>query len=377
MLKGESVHVDSRGLLSIWNRIEALPSWAFIGWVTALCVLRSGLSWGGTVTAELEGFARTFPHPGPTFRSNAVIGPTLAWVFNMDTDTRWLLLQAVLAVAWFVLVAVLLHRRLGSGRAWRVAMVWLGFLSLPASLLHHLGDYDVFSAIGATLVALAGTPGLLLSGGAIMGATNVEQGFLAVICGALVAWSLPQDRGAGLSVAEVTRRFVPAAVGLGLARIAVVVWFHVIGADVGSRLAEFPRLLPASLDNAASLGATGVYAWLSAGWVIVVSVVWRIRERELTEHRRPSRWMVAAVGLVVLPALAAVTTTDGTRVFAAVGTVALLMALVSFAESAEDHRQRWILSFSAALMVFGFMVPSIVTTFHAGIRVPWRFALQR
>ncbi len=347
-----------------------------MAWITTLLVLRTGVSWGGTVTAELERFARTFPHPGTTFRSNAVLGPTLAWVTGMNSHTKWLLLQGGLTAGWFALTALLLRRRVGTGRAWRVAMVWFTFLAVPASLLHHLGGYDIFTAIGATLVALGGTPVLTLLGGAVMGATNVEQGMAAVICGALVYWAIPKDSGGSRTLRNAISRFAASLVGLALSRIAVIIWFHQLGATVQTRFGEYTRLLPTSLRNAASLGSTGIYAWLAAGWIIVIVVLWQLHDRELGRHKQPERWIAAGFGLVVLPALATITTLDGSRVFSAVGGVALLLALVWFSEMSNRPEGKWILKCSAALMVFGILIPTIVTTYRGGIRVPWRFVVN-
>lgn len=366
----------SSGLSRAWDRIEALPTWVFVTWITVLLVLRSGVSWGGTVTDELEHFAQTFPHPGTTFRSNAVLGPALAWVTGMNSHTKWLVLQGGLTAGWFALTAALLRRRVGCGRAWRVAMVWLTFLAVPASLLHHLGGYDIFTAIGVTLVALGGTPALLLLGGVILGATNVEQGVAAVVCGALVHWAIPPTSGARISLRDVVSRFGVALIGLALARIAVLIWFHAVGATVQGRFGEFGRLLPASIENAVSLGGTGIYSWLGAGWIMVVVVLWQLHDHELGQHEQPQRWIAAGFGLVILPALATVTTLDGSRVFGAVGGVALLVALVWFSEMSDRPERKWILECSAALMIFGILIPTIVTTYRGGIRVPWRFVLN-
>jgi hypothetical protein len=242
--------------------------------------------------------------------------------------------------------------------------------------LHHLGGYDVFTAIGVTLVALGGTPALTLLGGVVLGATNAEQGVAAVICGALVYWAIPSTSGTRTTLRDTVSRFAASLIGLALSRVGVLIWFHAVGATVQSRFDEFGQLLAASLENAASLGATGIYSWLAAGWVMVVAVLWQLRERELGQHGQPQRWVAAGVGLVILPAIATVTTLDGSRVFGAVGGVALMVALVWFSEMSDRPEGKWILKCSAALMIFGILIPTIVTTYRGGIRVPWRFILN-
>lgn len=355
------------GLLRAWDRIEALPGWIFVAWITALVALRSGVSWYGS--GELDQFARSFPHPGATFRSNAVLGPTLAWATGMDSHAKWVILHAGLTAGWWALTAALLRRRVSSRRAWRVAMVWLSFLTPPASLLRHLGGYDVFTAIGATLIALGANPLLAVLGGVAMGATNIEQGTLAVLCGALVYWAIPGDGGERRTMRAMFSRFAAAFVGLAVSRIAVLAWFGALGTTVQGRRAELGALLFTSLGNAAALGATGTFAWLSVGWVVVAVVIWQLRDR-------PQRWMAAVIALVAVPAAATITTLDGNRVFAAVGAVALLLALVCFAETSERPAGTWILRLSAALMLFGILVPAVVTTYGGGVRPPWRFVMN-
>jgi hypothetical protein len=350
----------------LWDRIEDLPSWLFLTWITALVVLRSGVSWSGT--EELEAFARTFPHPGETFRSNAVLGPALGWALSADTLTKWILLHGTLTAGWFALTGVLLRRTLGNGRRWRVAMVWLTFASVITSMLRHLGSYDVFTLTGATLIALGGTPWLALLGGLVMGATNVEQGLLAVACGALVHWALSDPDGGSRTLGVTIRTFAPAVAGLVLARAAVLLWFARLDAAVQGRGDAFGQLLEDSLMNALSLGSLGAYSWLGAGWVIVIATLWRLRDG-------PTRLLAAAVGLIATPLAATVTTLDGSRVYGAVVSVALLLALVCFAQRADRPGGDWLLGSSAALMVVGVLVPAIDTTYRGGIRVPWRFLL--
>ena len=126
-------------LLRWWTRLERLPTWAFLAWVGALLIVRSGISWSGF--DELLGFARDFPRPGATFRSNSVVGPTLGWLTSAESPTRWLVLHGVMTAGWFVTVVVLLRRAVGTARQWRVAVVWLSFVSTTTSLLRHLGAY--------------------------------------------------------------------------------------------------------------------------------------------------------------------------------------------------------------------------------------------
>ncbi|MEI7888179.1 MAG: hypothetical protein WCJ04_12375 [Actinomycetes bacterium] len=355
-------------LLRAWTRIEELPTWVFIGWILTLLILRTGLSWGGT--GELERFARNFPHPGTTFRSNSVLSPTIGWATGIHTRTSWVLLHAGLSIGWFVLTAWLLKRRVGSVRAWRVGLVWLTFFAAPASMLRRLGSYDVFTAIGVALVALPATPWPALFGGAIMGATNVEQGGIAVLCGALAFWAIPDAEGVHASLRNLASRFGAALAGLLAGRILVLVWFHLVGAHVEGRSDAFRRLLLDSLRNATSLGVTGVYAWLSVGWVIVIAALWQLRAH-------PRYCVAAGIGLVAIPAAATITTLDGSRVFAAVGGIALMLALLWFAQMATRREGEWVLSCSAALMLFGLLIPAVVTIYTGGIRIPWQFILNQ
>jgi len=354
-------------LLRVWIRIEALPTWIFIAWILTLLILRTGPGWAGT--AELEHFARDFPHPGPTFRSNSVLGSIIGWATAIHTRMPWVLLHAGLTLGWFALVGWLLQRRLSTERAWRVSMVWLSFFAGPASMLRRLGSYDVFSATGAALIALSATPLLALAGGVIIGATNAEQGVLAVFCGALACWAIPTEDGSHTAFREVLSRFGAALAGLVASRTLVLIWFHYLDATVEGRNAVFNRLLSGSLFNAIGLGTTGLYAWLSVAWIIVIATLWQLRNQ-------PVRWLAAGIGLVAIPAAVTVTTLDGSRVFAVVGSVALLYALMWFAEMASKPEGTSALSASAALMLFGLLIPSVVTVYTGGISVPWQFVIR-
>ncbi len=368
-----AVSTPGGALSRLWERLAALPTWCFVAWVAALLVVRSGVSWSGF--DELVTFARDFPHPGPTFRSNAVLGPTLAWATQMHSPDRWVALHAIVTLGWFVATAWLLRRAVGSARRWRVALVWLAFVSTPTSLLRHLGSYDVYTLWGAVLIALGGTPATALLGGALLGATNAEQGLLAIVCGAAVHWALtatsdpePDPTGAPRQSRSIAAVFGPAIAGLVLGRLAVLIWFARLDATVQGRSGAFGQLLQDSLTNAVSLGGTGAYSWLAAGWVVVAGVLWHLRTH-------PARWLVAALGLIVVPAAATVTTLDGSRVFCAVSSVAVLLAMVRLTERVDRPDGEWMLRGAALLMVAGILLPALNTTYRGGIRIPWRFFL--
>ena len=370
---GRDVATPGDALLRWWARIERLPTWCFLAWVAALLIARSGVSWSGF--DELLRFGREFPRPGTTFRSNAVLGPAFSWLTRADSPTRWLVLHGVVTAAWFAAVVVLLRRAVGSARQWRVAVVWLSFVSSTTSLLRHLGAYDVFTLWGAALVALGGATWTSIVGGALMGATNAEQGLLALCCGALVHWALPRVDGPGDTSARsrVDERSTlavigPALGGLVVARLVVLVWFGQLGAEVQGRSQAFGELLRDALTNASSLGGTGAYSWLGAGWVLVLVTLWYLRHH-------PFRWVAVACGVVLVPAAATVTTLDGSRVFCAVSAVALLVLLVRVVPRVEHPDGSWMLRGAAALMLVGLLVPAINTTYRGGIRIPWRFFL--
>jgi hypothetical protein len=149
----------------------------------------------------------------------------------------------------------------------------------------------------------------------------------------------------------------------------VLIWFHLEGAHVEGRSDAFRRLLLDSLRNASALGVTGAYAWLSVGWVIVIAVLWQVRAH-------PRYCVAASLGLVAIPAAATIATLDGARVFGSVGGIALMLALLWFAQMATRPEGEWVLSCSAALMLFGLHIPAVVTVYSGGIRVPWQFILS-
>ncbi len=352
-------------LCGIWERVERLPTWAFVAWVSLLLLLRSGVR--GVGYDELLDFARTFPHPGPSYRSNAVLGPALASTFGLDNEPGWNIMHLVLVAGCFTLAAVLLRRRLGSQHHWRVGLVWLSFLSIPTSLLRFIGWYDVFTVTGAVMIALGGNVGWALAGGAVIGATNPEQGLLVIGCGALLTFvssHLPDPTDPSLRDRMVL--FPAALIGLVATRAAVLVWFGVLDADVQSRSDLFGELLRRSVSNATSLGSAGVYAWLAVGWVLVVWLVWTVRI-----HRRS---MLAAIsGLVVIPGIVTVVTLDGSRVFASVSSIAILLTVVAFAEESQRSNGAWIKAASAALLLFGILVPALTSLPDGTLPAPWGY----
>lgn len=361
----DAAGIPGAALTRLWNRIEAIGVVAFLSWVAVLLVVRSGVSWSDV--SELSGFALELPHPGSSFRSNAVLGPLLAGLTGMGAPGRYVVLHGILTAGWFVAAAWLLRRRLGSAGPWRAGLVWLSFTTLPTSLLRQIGSYDVYLCWGALLVALGGSPAIAAVGGALMGATNIEQGLLVLVCGAMLHWATSDERD-GAGFARTLRTFGPAVGALLASRAVVLVWFHRVDASVQTRSDAFWELLADSLTNALHLGGAGLYSWLAAGWVLVLVLLWQLRDR-------PARWIAAATGSVLIPAAATVTTLDGSRVFSSVSAVAVLVLVVHLAQQSELPTGRWMRSGAAALLCAGLLLPALNTTYTGGLRIPWRFAL--
>lgn len=350
----------------VWRRVERLPAWILLVWTGGLLMLRSGVRGGGM--DELLEFAREFPHPGPSYRSYSVLGPTIAWATGLDGENGWRLIHLTLIGVWFLVAAALLRRRLRDDRAWRIGLVWLTFLSLATSPLRYVGWYDVYTILGATLIALGGTPLLALLGGLLLGASNPEQSVFILLCGVLVSMALSEASGRE-RLRSVAPTFGAALAGALAARFGVMLWFNAVDATVQTRGDLLTVLLGDSVRNAATLGAAGVYTWLSMGWIVVITVL-----ADLWDRR--GRALMALTGLVVVPALVTIITTDGSRVFAAVSSVAVLLALVRFAQLADGPEGRWIVPASAGLLVFGILVPALATSYQGEFWTPWGYVVD-
>ena len=366
---------DGLGQLTLLRKFEFWlfhrSSWAsFVTLIGALFVLRAGFS-ADHADADMVAFARSFPEPTRAYTSWAVLSPAIGNAVGATTLGRWLLLHAAIAGVVFAAVVLLLRRRLGR-TTWRFALIWVSLLSAPAVIPQWFGVYDVWMLFGGALLGLGlGVPSAVL-GGLILGASNAEQGVLAIVALACVAVARLRVGGDLVGRREIAIRLCSAAFSLMLARVLIMFWFSNSGVAVDTRGGRFFDLLPTALENNLKMGTLGVYGWLGIGWVAVALCLWAIRSD------RASLVMVSC-GLVALPAVATISTTDGTRVFAMITWPALL-AVVAWrleAERSVQSHERWFERIAPFALLASPILPSLVTGSAGWVQSPWHYAVTK
>jgi hypothetical protein len=313
---------------------------AFLGLVT---VLRTGVvEYRQPLQLEI---AEAFPRPVTSYRGGAVISPILANVFGVDSEPSWFLLHLAATAALFAALILLIWRRFPSThqRLFVTAVVLAS--GLPVTALVRVGHYDIWLHIGALLVVFSKTPIGTAAGGLLMGFTNVEQTAVALVTlGVVVALLDPL----------VLRRLAAAGGGLVVAWASIRGWYAAYDVPTESRADFFGENLRASLQGFKRSAPVQAYSWFSAAWIAVLSIAIR---------------PLVLVALIALPALSAITTVDGTRVFVA----CVLPAFLFLVANAADHFNRQELEKLTVWTVIVMCVTPGLSTFVDGMIVmPWQ-----
>lgn len=346
------------GLDQVWAWTCA-RAWPLAGLaLVVLTVARSGMDTQRTEVFSWLYLSWTFPTPEPIWQANSYLGPGLASVLHATTIERWNAMHGAVIALAAVLAGGLVARRFRARSGRQMALVWLALGSVPPVLLQKVGSYDPFSAVGALLVVLGGHPVMAVAGGALMGATNAEQAVVGVISAAVVAVLLgPADDAAPSGWRTPGLAALGAGlVGIAVGRVAVLALFARSDVSVPGRGSVFGDLLGRSLERAVGAGAAGVGTWLGLAWGVLV-LVWAGR-------RWSGRRFVGVVAaLVAGPALATVTTLDGTRVFAMVSLPALLVVVAWVVERVEAGRlpEAFATRVTTAALLVSPLVPALVT----------------
>ncbi|WP_420450890.1 hypothetical protein [Ilumatobacter sp.] len=320
--------------------------------LVVVVVVRSGI---GVYDLTMVEITQRFPMPHPSYKGVSVIGPALASWLGVDANSTWVLLHAPIVVAVLSLCVVLVGRGAPDRRTAITVRAVVLASGLPVVLLGRIGHYDVWFALGSVLVVLAPTLPAAFVGGAVLGATNISQAGVALVACALCA---------GATGARFGVRLATAAVGALAARALVGVWYRSNGVEVDSRVAHLTGQLTRSMEGFARSAPLAVWSWFGAAWVVVIALV--LMPRSAT-HRA-----AVGVGLIGLPALASVTTLDGTRVFVMVSLPALLVLLarvstdgVATPEHATIERATWT---AVGVML---VTPGLMTWVDGEILSPW------
>ncbi|HEV7719916.1 MAG TPA: hypothetical protein VGO60_01455, partial [Iamia sp.] len=329
------------GLDRLWAwMVTARPS-VLVTLLVVLVVGRSGVGFPRMDVPFGLALAERLPEALPDWRSGSIVGPALARLAGVDDEGGWFALHALMVMAAAVAIGACIARRAPTREGRIVVATWLALASFPVAVLQRVGEYDVFTVLGAFLVVYPRARAWAVVGGVLIGLTNAEQGVAGLVVAALVLVALRPDGDGWLPAATRLRTRAPApALALGLAgvvaaRALLLAGFAAQGVSVPSRGDLFGSLLGSSLVNSLSAGGSGVYAWLGPAWA-VVALSWFLHRWTIR------RWAELVAALVVIPAAVTVTTLDGSRVFAMVSLPGLLVLVgwigdrVSGADGAGD-----------------------------------------
>ena len=264
-------------------------------------------------------------------------------------DLIWWALGALLWLGVFALPIMLLCRKGVTGR-----LVAIGVAASPAFAVtvSMIGHYDLWIISGSALVVLARRWWLALLGAVVAVLGNPEQAAPSALALLLVAGAWRHRRLAFRAVV-----YLGLAVG---AITSVSVWARTAGAP--SRSGAFWELIPLSLESFIGVWPLAVYAWLGPLWIVVVAAI--------AAMSGWSRRLLATIGVVAIPGVMSMTTLDGTRVFVAVGTGALVAMI---ALSLRGPWKGWNPPVSALAIAGGVMVlsPSVIIDTAGSIRLPY------
>lgn len=353
-----------RTLSSRLFRAKATTFWLI---AVAALVVRAGVA-ANKADDDLVRFAKQFPTPVADLASWSPIGPALGHLVGATTGSRWLVLNFTLLLVVLAATAWMLYRRLGQEK-WRVAFMWTCFSSAPAAALQWLGYYDVWMLGAGAMLALGSGWVTAILGGVIFGAANAEQGVLAVLSISAVQIGLLGD-GRRREVPRVALRSAACVASIVVVRVLVQTWILHSEVAVPTRAGVFVGLLDDSLRNDISLGTLGLYGWYGVGWLAVWFALRHV-------PRRPVEAALMFFGVVCIPGLAALTTTDGTRVFATISWAAFLALLVSAIESGDSRSADHLRWAAPVLLVATPLLPSVVTNASGLVESPWAYLAFR
>lgn len=334
---------------TVGSWLETRPWWVFGGIVIGLGVIRMGpLPIGPEWVGWLRSAGQSLPVPSEYLSSS--LGPVgLMRVLGYPGDVAWWVLGFILWLVAFGGSIFYLARFGALGR-----LIAIGVAASPAFAvtLSMLGHYDLWIIVGSAAVAVS-TKRLLVAVGAVIATLgNPEQAVLSAIAVLLVAFAWGNRRA-----------ICSGAIFLSIATLGFVgVWFWVSQSTSGSRSGSYLGLIGESMDSFVGLWPLAVYAWLGPLWIGVIFLLALL----------PRWWqrVVAFSGVIVLPGLMPMTTLDGTRVFVAVGTGALLSLVVhSLRGPLKDWKPSSGVLGGAAMI--GLLLPSVVVDTGATLRLPY------
>jgi hypothetical protein len=329
--------------------LESRPWWLFGGIVIGLSVIRTGpLPIGPEWVGWLRSAGQSLPVPSELLSSS--LGPVgLMRVLGYPGDVAWWALGFILWLAAFGGTIFYLARFGALGR-----LIAIGVAASPAFAvtLSMLGHYDLWIIVGSAVVAVSSRRLLVVVGAVIATLGNPEQAVLSAIAVLLVAFAWGNRRS-----------ICSGAIFLGIATLGFVsAWFWVSGSTSDGRSGIYLGFVSQSIDSIVGLWPLAVYAWLGPLWIGVIFLLALL----------PRWWPrgLAFSGVIVLPGLMSMTTLDGTRVFVAVGTGALLSLVVHSLRGPLKDWQPTSGVLGGAAMI-GLLTPSVIVDTGGTLRLPY------
>ncbi len=330
-----------QGLSRVGRALGAIPTPLLIALALAVTALRSGIAGVGPFfMIPLDRAAAGLPSPVNGFSSDLLFVALRRIVAG--GDPRWWLFGGLVWIAAVGGFASWASRR---AHSWAQVVVLLVAMSSAAGVtVTLLGFYDIFTMLGAVIVAMAARWWVAGFGVGLMVVTNPEHAVLASLAMLLV--------GAAFQRRESMKFAALGVVVSGVAAVTINLWLRASGV-ANPRVEMAGDLGVALVSIRLFLGGwpQAVYAFFGALWLPVAATFVRI-------SGAPRR-SVAALGVIGIPALASIATIDGTRVFIAVGTGAVVL-LFRLAWSGIDLRASPHPALVGALAVLLVCLPSVV-----------------
>ncbi|HEY8098911.1 MAG TPA: hypothetical protein VIE65_22840, partial [Methylobacter sp.] len=182
---------------------------------------------------------------------------------------------------------------------------------------------------------------------------NFEMGLVALAALASCAYALKRT---------LLRGVVLAGVAAILARGAVQLWYSYSGVEIITRASFLTdvALLHTSVAGFFNAWPVQIYSWFSATWIVILFIVF---------SRHGIDRLLIGGGLIALPALAAILTTDGTRVFVAASFPSLLLTVRHLSDDHLNAKYREAMSVS--LLSFMMVTPGTMTWVNGIVEQPY------
>lgn len=320
--------------------------------VLVIAVLRCGVGWTSIPQQDIFlAHAASFPDPGATYSGLSVLSPAVAHLAHADTHARWFLFHAAVTLIAIGVLVWLTYRRFDERDERLLVLATVAASGVTAGMLQQVGFYDIWVILAAILLVLPRGLAPSIAAGLLLGATNSEQGVLALL--AFVLCALALDR-------RMLARAGVAFAALVAARFGVHLWYQLSDVSEVTRAGELGPHLRDSFMNFAGAWPVQVYAWFSAAWILVLGAIGRVRGKDR---------LLLVTGLVLIPAIGSMITLDGTRVFVCLSTPALLLLAVWAAgRLAETGEVR---SHLVGLVTLMLVTPGVTVGAFGTVNLPW------